>query len=170
MEKMARGKKTDTETIYKIMLSVYSTNNVSESARQLNIPTKTVEKIYKENKDKPEFAKLCQEKKEEFVNKATRIINKATDLLERRIDTALEKQNELDKVLDDIMDLKDKDANYKRKKALANKIEALQLNKISEITTAVGTLYDKRALAKGESTENSSITISMSEDIKRLAE
>lgn len=167
---MARGKKTDNETIYKIMLSVFSTNNVSESARQLNIPTKTVEKIYKENKDKPEFTKLCQEKKDEFVTKATRIINKATDLLERRIDTALEQQNELDKMLDDIMDLDDKDANYKRKKALASKIEALQLNRIPEITTALGTMYDKRALAKGEFTENSNITISMSDDIKRLAE
>ena len=57
------------------------------------------------------------------------------------------------------MYLEDKDANYKRKKALANKIDALQLNRLSELTTAVGTLYDKRALAKGESTENSNITV-----------
>jgi len=101
------------------------------------------------------------DKKEEFAEKATRIIDKATTLLERRIDTALEQQNELDKMLDDVMDLEDKDANYKRKKALANKIDALQLNRLSELTTAVGTLYDKRALAKGELTENSKLDVNI---------
>ena len=167
---MAKGKKTDNETIYKIMVSMFSTNNFHETARQLNMAESTVEKVYKNNKDKEEFVQLCAYKKEEFAEKATRIIDKATTLLERRIDTALEQQNELDKMLDDVMDLEDKDANYKRKKALANKIDALQLNKLSELTTAVGTLYDKRALAKGESTENSNITVSMSDEIQRLAE
>lgn len=158
---MAKGKKTDNETIYKIMVSVFRTNNFNETARQLDIPVKTVETVYKKNIEKEEFAKLCMDKKEEFADKATRIIDKATTLLERRIDTALEQQNELDKMLDDVMDLEDKDANYKRKKALANKIDALQLNRLSELTTAVGTLYDKRALAKGELTENSKLDVNI---------
>lgn len=167
---MARGKKTDNETIYKIMISMFNTNNFSETARQLNVPITTVEKIYKQNKDKEEFVKLCNEKKEEFADKATRIIDKATTLLEQKIDIALEQQEKLNKILDDVMDLTDKDANYQRKKALANKIEALQLNRLSELTTAVGTLYDKRALAQGESTVNNAIKITMSEDAKELAE
>ena len=75
---MAKGKKTDNETIYKIMISMFSTNNFNETSRQLNIPVKTVEKIFKENKDKEEFTKLCIQKKEEFTETATRIINKAT--------------------------------------------------------------------------------------------
>lgn len=41
---------------------------------------------------------------------------------------------------------------------------------INNITTAIGTLYDKRALAKGESTNNDSITIKMSDEIKELSE
>lgn len=158
---MARGKKTDNETIYKIMLSMFNTNNFSETGRQLNIPQKTVEKVFKENKDKAEFAKLCEQKKEEFVDKATRIIDKATTLLEKKIDIALEQQEGINKILDDVMDLKDKDANYQRKKALANKIEALQLNRLSELTTAVGTLYDKRALAQGESTVNNKFEVNI---------
>ena len=60
---MAKGKKTDNETIYKIMINMFSTNNFNETARQLNIPVKTVEKIYKENKEKEEFTKLCIQKK-----------------------------------------------------------------------------------------------------------
>ena len=131
---MARGKKTDTETIYKIMLSMFNTDNFNETSRLLNIPVKTVESVYKKNVEKEEFAKLRIQKKEEFIDKTTRIINKAL--------------NRLEKVLD-------------------NKEEKIPVNNLS---TIIGTLYDKRALAKGESTENNSITISMSEDIKRLAE
>ncbi len=167
---MARGKKTNIETVYKIMLSMFNTGNFNETSRQLNIPVKTVETVYKKNIDKEEFAKLRIEKNDEFVEKATRIINKATTLLEKRIDTALESQEQLDKILDDVFDLEDRDANYKRKKALANKIESIQLNKLSELTTAVGTMYDKRALAQGESTSNNTVTINMSKEAKELAE
>ena len=42
---MAKGKKTDNETIYKIMISMFSTNNFNETVRQLNITVKTEEKI-----------------------------------------------------------------------------------------------------------------------------
>lgn len=40
---------------------------------------------------------------------------------------------------------------------------------INNITTAIGTLYDKRALAKGESTTNDTITIKMSNELKELS-
>ena len=166
-----KGKKTDNETIYKVMLSMFSTNNFSETARQLKIPVKTVEKIYKDNKEKEEFTKLCKEKKEEFVETATRIINKASELLEKRIDTALEYQDELEEILDQVWEIdKCKDFNETKKKAVANKIYKMQLNNMSEITTALGTLYDKRALAKGEITSNTGITITMDKKVEELAQ
>ena len=156
-----RGKTTDNETVYKIMLSVFSTNNFSETARQLNLPVKTVEKIYKENKDKPEFTKLCNEKREEFAEKATEIINKATDLLGRRIDMALDNQDELDEMIEEIWQIDKQELNETRKKTLVNKLTKMQLNNLSEITTAIGTLYDKRALARGEPTNNDRLTINI---------
>ena len=42
-------------------------------------------------------------------------------------------------------------------------------NSLSNITTAIGTLYDKRALAKGESTNNDSIVVTMSNELKELS-
>jgi hypothetical protein len=120
---MARGKKTDNETIYKVMLSYVSTNNFSETARILNMPISTIENIVKENQDKEEFVKLWNEKKEQFVTKANRLIDKAIIRLEEQLD-------------DD-----------------STKIPA------NNLTTVIGTLYDKRALAKGESTSNENITI-----------
>lgn len=127
---MARGKKTDNETIYRVMLSVFRTNNYKETARQLNMPHTTVEKIYKDNKDKEEFVKLCAEKKDEFIEKADRIINKALD----RLETSLEDEE-----------------------------ERIPVNNLS---TVIGTLYDKRALAKGEPTSNEvlKINIELSDD------
>lgn len=39
----------------------------------------------------------------------------------------------------------------------------------NQLATIIGTMYDKRALAKGESTNNNIITINMSEEIKELS-
>ncbi len=131
---MAKGKKTDNETIYKIMISMYSTNNFAETGKQLNIPATTVEKIYKSNKDKPEFVELCAKKKDEFVETATRLIGKALNRLE---------------------------------KALDDKEEKIPVNNLS---TVIGTLYDKRALSKGESTSNTDINIKMDKKVEELSQ
>ena len=131
---MAKGKKTDNETIYKIMISVFSTGNFSETARQLNIPVGTVEDIYKRNIDKEEFTKLRKEKTEEFAEKATRLIDKAL--------------NRLEKVLDDDE-------------------EKIPVNNLS---TVIGTLYDKRNLAEGKATVNTDINIKMDKKVEELSQ
>lgn len=156
-----KGKKTDNETIYKIMISMFSTNNFSETSRQLNIPVTTVEKIYKDNKDKEEFVKLCNEKKEEFTETATRIINKATSLMEQRIDLATEHENELEEIIDEIWLIDKKEMNETKKKALVSKIAGMQLYSLKELSVAIGTMYDKRALAKGENTANSKFEVNI---------
>ena len=115
---MAKGKKTSPEVIYQVMTSWAVTNNYSQTAKDLGMAVSSVKKIVLDNKDKDEYAKLCQEKKDEFAEKATRIINQALCRLEKEI-------------ADDEKDIP-----------------------INHLTTAIGTLYDKRALAKGEMTQN----------------
>lgn len=158
---MPKGQKTDNETIYKVMLSYAVTNNYSETARNLEMPESTVRKIIYNNKDKEEFAKLCEQKKDEFIESADKIIKKGTKLLNKRLDMALEKQEELERLIDSIYDVSDNDMKPKEKLEIAKKISKIQLNNLNEITTAIGTLYDKRALAKGESTENSSFDVNI---------
>ncbi len=68
------------------MASWAVTNNVNETAKQLHIAESTVRKIVKANKDKPEFAKLCEEKRNDFSKNAGRIISKALNRLETDID------------------------------------------------------------------------------------
>lgn len=156
---MAKGKKTDNETIYKVMLSYITTRNYSETGRQLNLPESTVRKIIDDNKDNEEFAILCEQKRDEFVDKADKIIYKATELLERRLDTALESQDEIEEMIQEVYNAPDDEIKGAKKKAMVNKLSRLQLNALSEITTALGTIYDKRALAKGDPTSNEVMTI-----------
>lgn len=115
------------------MVNMFSTNNFSETGRQLGIATTTVEKIYKENKEKPEFVKLCNKKKEEFADKASIIIDKALKRLEEALD---------------------------------DKEDKIPVNNLS---TVIGTLYDKRALAKGDSTSNTELSIKMDEKVEELS-
>ena len=129
-----KGKKTDNETIYKIMLSVFTTNNFSETAKQLDMPIQTVNDIYTRNIEKPEFVKLREQKQDDFIEKATRIINKGLIRLEESLD---------------------------------NKDEKIPVNNLS---TMLGTLYDKRALAKGETTSNTGVTIKMDKKAEELSQ
>lgn len=89
---MAKGKKTPTEVIYNIMTSWAVTGSYSETARELKIPNSTVKEIVEKNRDKPEFVKLCAEKKKRFSDMAEKLIFKAA----KRLETALDdKENQI---------------------------------------------------------------------------
>lgn len=151
---MARGKKATPATIYKVMISWIATRNYNETARNLGMAVSSVKDIVDNNKDKDEFVNLRIQKEEEFADQATEIINKGLVLLSRRMNRAVEHEAELDDIIDEIWDIDDDEMSYKEKDKLVNKIKTLQLQNIKDITTAIGTLYDKRALSRGEMTQN----------------
>ena len=136
---MARGKKYDNKTVIAVMSNYLLTNSFTETARQLELPISTVESIYKSNKDKPEFGRVREKIEDKFITKATQLIEKSMNLIEQKIDEA---------VIDD------------------NARKAIRLSELASITN---TLYDKRALAQGESTENSALTIKINGEIKEWA-
>lgn len=160
---MARGKKTPLEDVYKVMVGYAYNRNINDLARQLDMPEATVRLIVEANKDKEEFKKLQVTKENEFIVTADKIISKATKLLDKRLTTALERQGEIDLLLDTVYDVSDDEMKTKEKLEIAKKLSRLQLNGLSEITTAIGTMYDKRALAKGDPTSN--VKVSKLEDI-----
>lgn len=86
--------------------------------------------------------KIIEEHSEEFVKVSERKKTQFVEYADKLIDKAMKK---LDEALDR---------------------ENIPIN---NLTTAIGTLYDKRALAKGESTSNNSITINMSEEVRELS-
>ncbi len=164
-----KGKKTDPATVIRVMVSWSITDNYSQTARDLDVPVNTVRDIVKACKDLPEFVKLRKQKREEFVEQATRIISKGQELIERRLDRALEKEDEIDELIDTVFDADKEDISDTDKQAIAKKLRSLQLQDIKALATVIGTEYDKRALAKGESTENTKVTIELPKGAEEYA-
>lgn len=158
---MSRGKKTPPEVVYKIMTSWVITNNFKETARDLGLAVTTVKSIVDSNKDKPEFVKLRNEKMNEFSSRASEIIQKGLTLLNKRLDRAIMYEDDLDVLINEIFATSKTELSQDEKNKLINKIRALQLQDIKAITTAIGTLFDKKALADGTATENVSVEIKL---------
>ncbi len=130
---MARGVKIDNQKVQEIIASYALTNSYNATAKECGVSANSVKNIINKQKaeNSEEFAKVCEEKKEEFAEYADRLINKAMSKLDKALDR------------DDIP--------------------------VNNLTTVIGTLYDKRALAKGEMTSNTSISIKMTDEIKELS-
>lgn len=157
---MARGKKYSDEIKEQAFLLYATCGSYAETARQLGLAKSTV-KGWIDKKEPDALEQARTEKKMEFIDKASEIIDKGLLLLKRRINTALEYEDELDELIDEIFASDREEISPDEKKALINKIRSLQVQKLGEITTAIGTLYDKRALAKGENTQNEGINVNI---------
>ena len=131
---MAKGKKTDEQTIYNIMASYFDTRNYAQTGRDLGIPDTTVEKIVKEHLKDKEFVELWARKKEDFATKADVIIYKAMDKLIQQLDNQ-------------------------------------QNIPINQLTTAIGTMYDKKIISQtgvmGNDTPSVQINIVNNEDLEK---
>lgn len=158
---MSRGKKTSPGVIHEIMASWMITNNFKETAENLGLPLTTVKEIVDKNRDKPEFVELRNEKMKEFSDRASEIIQKGLTLLDKRFDRAIASEEDLDVLIDEIFASGKDEISADEKMRLVNKIRALQLQDIRAITTAIGTLYDKKALADGSSTSNLTVEVKL---------
>lgn len=121
---MARGQKYSDEIKEQAYLLYATCGNYNEVSRQLDVPFSTV-KGWIDRKEPDEFDKLRNQKKQEFVDKASELIDLALDRLKSELND---------------------DKNH---------------IPVNQLTTAIGTLYDKRALARGESTGNTVVEIKL---------
>lgn len=160
---MPRGVKIDNQKIQEVMASYALTNSYNATAKECCVSANSVKNIINKQKveNSEEFAKVCEEKKELFSERANRIINKSLALIENRIDTARKNQEELEEIIQTVYEQNKKELNDTQKRAIINKISKMQLNSLSELTTALGTLYDKMRLATGESTENNKFEVNI---------
>lgn len=166
---MAQGQKRTPQEIADVLTTYAITDSLSETSRRTGVPVTTCKDIVDKHRGTEAFEKLRNEKREQFSERANRIVFKGLTLLERRYDKALDKEDELDLLLDTVFD--SEDLSDKNKQDIAKKLSKLELNTLSELTTSMGTLFDKMRLANGESTENSSqtITVTMSKELEELS-
>lgn len=165
---MARGKKTAPDVVYQVMALWFTNYNLRETARTLELPLSTVKDIVHKNRLSDAFAELRTQTEKAFADKSTEIIEKGLLLLNRRLDRAIENEEELDDLIDEVYFTDKDEMSFTEKSAIINKIKNLQVQNMKDITTAIGTLYDKRALQRGEATQNVGFTSNI--PIDKLAE
>lgn len=163
---MAQGSKYSDEKREQAltMLLTMSYKDVSEA---LNIPERTL-RDWKDNEEKinPEFAELRKKKKEEFVKKSWEIIEKANKILEIRLDRELEQERNLDMMLKAIEE--NPDIDTEEVVSLKRAMQRIKIDSLSQLTTTIGTLYDKQALINREATINHGADASLEEVLKNL--
>lgn len=155
---MAKGQKYNDDIKERAFALLAVNNSVSYVARELGLPRSTV-KSWKEAYDREAdkngedtIAKLRQKKKEDFVNDAWSLIGKVKTILERRLDRAIDSEDEIDALVDEITKLDHKQLTDSQRKALYMRISAIKIEGIKELAVVLGTLYDKQALANKEAT------------------
>lgn len=163
---MACGVKTNNKLKAKVRASYALTNSYNATAKEFGISDKTVKKIIEEQPE--EFTKVYEQKKETFAEQAQSIIDKAMELLQRRYDKALQKEKELEEMMETISKTSKDDIDYQEKIAAIKKLSKIELNNLAEITTSMGTIYDKMRLDKGQSTGN--IKVSYEESLKAVSD
>lgn len=160
---MAKGKKTDYKVIHDVMYDWFYTGNCSETARRLNMPKRTVDDLVNAHKDDEAFAKLRQECTQELSSMAKRTLHKTMRLMERKIDRALTKEEELDTLIEEILATDRSELTDSEKQALIKKLRSMQLQDVKAISSAFGTIYDRVALEEGGATERVIVEVKMPE-------
>lgn len=166
---MARGQKYNDDLKEKAFALLAVNNSVSFVAKELGLPRSTV-KTWKDIYDKeaeesgePTITKLRQKKREEFIGQAWEAIGKSLTAVQRRLDRELALQDDIDLVAKEIK----KNAKKIEEETgiewfgllnLIDKLKTLKTCKLGELSTVIGTLYDKQALADNKATQNINVS------------
>ncbi len=162
-----RGQKHDDGLKEKALALLATNNSLTEVSKQLHVSISTLQTWKNKHKDDEEFVNLRKKKKAEFVDNAWSIINSAQSLLKRRLERALNSEDEIDQLVDEITQLEDKELTQEQRKALYRRISLIKVEDVGKIATVLGTLYDKQALANDEPTERFEVKL---EDLLKKVE
>lgn len=112
-------------------------------AKEVGVSWATVDKISKEAPD--EIENLRDNKRTEFIDRLWGSMDKALGLADKKIKLAIEASDLLDKV-------DGADISEKSKVELQEAIDTINNIPLGQISTFIGTIYDKHALMTGEKT------------------
>ena len=90
------------------------------------------------------------ERKQSFSDSSWDNIEKAHKIINRRLNRALDNEDALDKIVDIVWSINEKDLSYEQKLSLLSKLRRIKVEDVREMVILIGTLYDKQALANGE--------------------
>ena len=160
-----RGQNRNTEEQEKAKALYASGISMAEISSKLHIPDRTIygwKKQWEDSGDE-ELAKLREVQKNRFIEQAQRIIDKASNLLEIKIDKAVKSEQDGQELLEQLeATLREAGAS---EEVIKSKVDDLRkvlskstVDNVSQISTVLGTIYDKKALAEGKSTQNMNLS------------
>ena len=148
---MARGSKY-TDEQREQALAMLIEKSVKEVSKILNIPERTL----KDWQDKPEkinpnFVELRNEKKKEFVEIAWSNISKANTLLGKKLDKAILLEDKIENIINKILK-SNKEMSATEINDFRRALSSMRIENVSQLSTLIGTLYDKQALSDNKPT------------------
>ena len=139
---MARGVKVSEATREKIIATYNAGESKGAIAKLFELSKSTVCGIInKYEAEKPdEVEQVRIQKKTEYIEQASNVVNGLLAVLERRVAAILKDEDVIDEIIDII---NDSDLTDKSKNSLVGKMSSIMSPKLTELTTAFGTIYDK---------------------------
>lgn len=179
---MAKGQRISEKQIEVMRAYLAAGNSLSETARRVGLPKSTVAGWKKrfeseeapvqgaENEqartqkgagarvgdgrtNKKTFEELRTFNQERFIEEAGDIVAASQELIRYNLQRAFEQREKIDKVIDLLAERGNLLTDKELRRVLQTLLE-LKLPDIGKLSSVMGTMYDKRALARGEPTEN----------------
>lgn len=168
---MGAGVALDDERKERIRALLTTGKSKNLIAKEVGVSWATVDKISKEDPD--ELESLREEKREEFIDIIYNDMQEALTLGRQKIKLAQVALEEFQPTIDKLIDLLSEKDDVKGGEIVEviKAISSITNIPLGQISTYFGTLYDKRALMKGDPTANTNINGSMTvkQDLRKLS-
>jgi len=125
----------------------------AQVSKELGIPYGTLATWRLQNRNTAEYKQYERTAKEKFIEDAWDIIGSGTKILKRK----LERINEREEQIDDLLELAKKDMSIQEKKELAKQLANIKIENPANLVPIIGMFYDKQAIAHGEATSRKDI-------------
>lgn len=158
---MAKGIQPDDNTKERVKALLAAGKAKNQVAKEVGISWATVDKISKENPD--ELESIREQKRIQFIDRLWNSMDEALKLADKRIALAIDANQKLDELSDAVGDA---EIDPKKAMELQRAIESISSVPLGQISTFIGTIYDKHALMTGGKTAD--IGLTYEEQLKKL--
>jgi predicted transcriptional regulator len=150
---MATGTTLDDNKIEEIKALLTAGVSKNSIASRLKVSWATVDKYSKQEPDKLES--LREDKRTEFIGRLWSSMDRALNLADKRIEIAMDANEKLNQLSDVIFD---SDIDIKKATELQRALDNITAVPLGQISTFIGTIYDKHALMTGGKTADIGLT------------
>lgn len=128
--------------------------NFLKCERELGISDATLNRWWSSKKDDEEFEQIREQYKKDFVNEAWKGIRMSQELMNKRVQRALEREKELDNLMLEILQNTGRGKEYTKEesKELISTLKVIKAENAQHVVNYMGVSMDKLRLLQGEPT------------------